>query len=145
MLTGFGARTGNPNLDNEQAWNGFKELLVIQPLLLVQAARRGFTELYPGRLNSFLEPLRDRILGLGYYPSPSEISDRLTKTRTKAESEMAVDEFFVTKSLLPDAESLLAGAIDSDHNLRLAIANSQAARKYLAGALIEKIIRGEIS
>ena len=49
-----------------------------------------------------------------------------------------------SKSLLPDGVALLMGKLEKDHNLRVAIANSQTVPKYLAAAILEKLIGGEI-
>jgi hypothetical protein len=57
---------------------------------------------------------------------------------------MAVDELFVSKSLLPDGVAFIRGKLEKDHNLRVAIANSQTVPKYLAAAILEKMIGGEI-
>ena len=148
ILKRLGLLTGDPNRDSGQAWDGCEELLAIHPLLLALAARRGLAELYPGQqfedLLCLLEKLRNRILDLEIYASGSQTDRALLDARILAAEAMAVDEAFVTRRLLPDAIALVRGALDKDHNLRVAIANSQAVRKYLAAALIEKMIHGEI-
>jgi hypothetical protein len=148
ILKGLGLLSGDPDQDIGQAWDGYEELLAIHPLLLAQAARRGLAELYPGQefedLLYLLEKLRNRILDLDLYASGSQIDRALSEARIRAAAAMAVDEVFVTRSLLPDAVALVRGALGKDHNLRVAIANSQAVPRYLAAAVIEKMIHGEI-
>jgi hypothetical protein len=138
----------DPDRDTGQAWDDCEVLLAIHPLLLAQAARRGLAELYPEQkfedLLYLLEKLRNRILDLDLYASGSQIDKALSEARIRAAEAMGVDEVFVSRRLLPDAVALLYGALDKDHNLRVAIANSQAVRKYLAAAVIEKMIHGEI-
>jgi len=147
ILTGLGLLTGTPALDGDRAWNGYEELLAIQPLLLAQAARRGLTELCAGQkfeeLRYLLGRLRNKILELDGCPSESQIIGALAQARIKAAAAIMVDQNFVD-SLLRDAVSRLAGAPDRDRNLRVAIANRHAVRKYLAAVVIEKMIRGEI-
>jgi hypothetical protein len=147
ILSSLGLLTGNPGLDGDRAWNGYEELLATQPLLLAQAAGRGLTELYAGQnlenRRYLHERLRNKILELDGYPSESEIFGTLTEARSKAAAAIVVDQSFVD-SLLRDALALLAGTADRDRNLRVAIANRHAVRKYLAAAVIEKMIRGEI-
>ena len=148
ILKGFGLLTGDPNADSEQPWDGYEEVLAIHPLLLAQAARRGLAGLYPEEgfedLRYSLEKLRNRILDLDRYAGGGDIDRALAEARTRAAEAMAVDEVFVMRSLLPDAVALVRGALDKHHNLRVAIANSQAVRKYLAAAVIEKMIHGEV-
>ena len=148
ILKRLGLLTGDPDQDSGQAWDGCEELLTIHPLLLAMAARRGLAELYPGHafedLLYLLEKLRNRILDLDLYANGSQTDRALLESRIRAAEAMAVDEAFVTRRLLPDAIAFVSGALARDHNLRVAIANSQAVRKYLAAAVIEKMIHGEI-
>jgi hypothetical protein len=148
ILKGLGLLSGDPHQDIGRAWDGYEQLLAIHPLLLAQAARRGLAELYPGReledLLYLLEKLRNRILDLDLYASGSQIDRAMADARVNAADAMAVDEVFVTRSLLLDAVALVRGALDKNRNLRVALANSQAVRKYLAAAVIEKMIHGEI-
>jgi hypothetical protein len=57
---------------------------------------------------------------------------------------MAVDDAFVSKSLLPDAIAYAQGRLDRPHNLRVALANSYAVPQYLAATMIDKAIAGDI-
>ena len=147
ILTELGLLTGNPALDGDRAWNGYEELLATQPLLLAQAARRGLAALCPGQkfenFRYLLERLLHKILELDGCPSESEIIETLAQARIRAAAAIVVDPNFIV-SLFKDAVALLAGATDRDRNLRVAIANRHAVRKYLAAAVIEKMIRGEI-
>ena len=86
---------------------------------------------------------RHKILELDGCPSESEIIETLAQARIRAAAAIVVDPNFIV-SLFKDAVALLAGATDRDRNLRVAIANRHAVRKYLAAAVIEKMIRGEI-
>jgi hypothetical protein len=148
ILKRLGLLTGDPDQDNGHAWDGCGELLTIHPLLLALAARRGLAELYPGQAFEdplyLLEKLRNHILDLDLYASGSQTDSALVEARIRAAEAMGVDEAFLTRRLLPDAIALVRGALARDHNLRVAIANSQAVRKYLAAAVIEKMIHGEI-
>ncbi|MGI8989063.1 MAG: DNA-directed RNA polymerase subunit alpha C-terminal domain-containing protein [Bryobacteraceae bacterium] len=90
ILKGLGLLTGNPELDSEQAWEGYEDLLAIHPLLLAQAALRSLTELYPGQnledLLYLLEKLRNRILGIDLYASGNQIDKELTRARNAGHS-----------------------------------------------------------
>jgi DNA-directed RNA polymerase alpha subunit len=149
LLRGLGLLTGNDEFDGEWAWEGYEGLLAIHPLLLAQAARKGLTELYPGEdyedLVYWLEKLRNRILDVDPYSSGERVGEALSDSLRRAVEAMAVDEYFVTKSLLRDALALLRNAPCNTHNLRVAIANSASVPKYLAATLLDKMIRGEIS
>lgn len=140
--------TGDLELDSDRGWEGCHELLAIQPLLLIQAASRSLAVLYPDQeredVQYMLEKLRNRILGVDLFASGSLIEKELARARTAAASALLVDELFISRSLLQEAERQVKGTAGKDRNLRVAIANSQGVRKYLAAAILDKMIRGEI-
>ena len=148
ILTELNLLTGDIERDVEHAWDGCEDVLSIHPLLLVQAAARGLRAIYPTSdpddHQFLLEKLRNRLLDIEQYASRSKISQALRESQKRAAEAMAVDELFVSKSLLPDAVALVRGNLEKDYNLRVAIANSQTVAKYLAAAILEKIIGGEI-
>jgi len=140
--------TGNIERDVEHAWEGCEDILSIHPLLLVQAVARGLRAIYPTSdpddHRFLLEILRNRLLDIDRYASRSELIRALRESQKRAAEAMAVDELFVSKSLLPDGVAFIRGKLEKDHNLRVAIANSQTVPKYLAAAILEKMIGGEI-
>ena len=148
ILTELDLLTGDIEQDVEHAWEGCDDILSIHPLLLVQAAARGLRAIYPTSdpddHRFFLEKLRNRLLDIEQYASRSELTQAFRESQKRAAEAMAVDELFVSKSLLPDGVALLMGKLEKDHNLRVAIANSQTVPKYLAAAILEKLIGGEI-
>jgi hypothetical protein len=149
LLTELNLLTGDIERDLEHAWDGCEDILSIHPLLLVQAAARGVGAIYPTSDTDdqrfLLEKLRNRLLDIDRFASQSEIRQALKESQKRAADAMAVDELFVSKSLLPDATALIKGELENDHNLRVAIANSQTVPNYLAAAILEKIISGEFS
>jgi hypothetical protein len=148
ILKGFGLLTGDAESDIERAWDTYDVLLAIHPLLLAQAAKRGLAALFPRQdpedLAYWLGKLRNRILGLDAFPRSDQVAAALRNAQRMTAESMAVDERFVDRSLLRDALALMSGTPIKDHDLRVAIANNQAARKYLAAALLEKMISGEL-
>ena len=94
--------------------------------------------------HGLLEALRNRILQIDAGSTQTHSEKVLLEIRRHAAYALDVDENFVTKTLLPNAASLLSGTLGNDRNLRLAIANSQPVRQFLAAAVIEKMILGEI-
>ena len=140
--------TGDLELDSDRDWEGCDELLAIQPLLLIQAASRSLEEMYPDQeredVQFMLEKLRNRILGVDLFASGSLIEKELARARTAAASALLVDELFISRSLLQEAERQVRGTAEKDRNLRVAIANSQSVRKYLAAAILDKMIRNEV-
>ncbi len=140
--------TGDLEFDSDRAWDGCDELLAIQPLLLIQTASRSLEEMYPDQeredVQYMLQKLRNRILGVDLFASGSLIEKELTRARTAAASALLVDELFISRSLLQEAERHVRGTAEKDRNLRVAIANSQSVRKYLAAAILDKMIRNEV-
>jgi hypothetical protein len=138
--------TGNPESDVAKSWNGYEQLLITHPLLLVQLAAQGASELYPDRNESlfFLYKLRNVILEIENDNLSAQSSDALSDWQRQAAEAMAVDELFVSRSLLPDAIAHLRGTLRNDRNLRIAVTNSQTVRRYLAAALLERMIQGEV-
>jgi hypothetical protein len=148
ILKGLGLLSGDPDADVENAWDGCETFLAIHPLLLAQAAYRGMSGLYPGQdredLEYWLGKLRNRILGLEVFAPRDRIASAQREAQRRAAETMAVDEFFVVKSLLRDAVAFTRGIPIEDHNLRVAISNSQTVSRYLAAVVLEKMINGEI-
>lgn len=138
--------TGNPERDVAESWNAYEQLLLTHPLLLVQLAAQGASELYPDRNESlfFLYKLRNMILEIENDNVGAQSSDTLGDWQRQAAEAMAVDELFVSRSLLPDAIAHLRGTLRNDRNLRIAVTNSQAVPRYVAAALLERMIQGEV-
>ena len=140
--------TGDLERDSDRGWDGCDDLLAIHPLLMIQAASHGLADIYPDQEREdvlyVLEKLRNRILGVNLYASGNQIEQELTRARTAAAKALLVDELFISRSLLQEAERHVRGTAEKDRNLRVAIANSQGVRKYLAAAILDKMIRGEV-
>jgi hypothetical protein len=145
MLKGLGLLTGEPEADLKHGWAKYEELLAIHPVLFAQLVARGVPALYMDKNESsfFLQKLRSMILEIGYHSSGEQVAQALRDWQRRAAEAMAVDDLFVSRSLLPDAVELARGTLSSDRNLRVAVSNSQAVPKYLAAALLQRVIQGE--
>ncbi|MGO9275080.1 MAG: hypothetical protein ACLQOO_33410 [Terriglobia bacterium] len=147
VLRNCGLLTGVFEDDFRRAWEGYEELLAVHPVLLAQVAARGTASLYSGdadAVRGFLETLRNRILAVELRTPREAVSRALQDAKRMAAETMAVDDAFVSKSLLPDAIAYAQGRLDRPHNLRVALANSYAVPQYLAATMIDKAIAGDI-
>jgi hypothetical protein len=148
LLRGLGADGGAADVQWDGIWDDLGQLLNINPLLFVRLCSEGLAVLCPDanaedRLR-MRRKLRNRILGLRLYCSEPEVSEALMNAHSEAAKAMAVDDRFVSRSLLVDAISLYSGKLHQHHNLRIAISNSQAVRTYLAATILQKVIDREI-
>lgn len=148
VLTDLGLLSGDFDLDESQPWEQYEPLLATHPLLLAQLAGRGLPSLYPNRERkewlSIVATLRNQLLGCSSFSERSQLDKALLAARLSAARAMAVDDAFVSRSLLPDAVRLMQGTLTRHHNLRVAIANSQAVREYLVAAVLDMMVRGEL-
>lgn len=148
VLSQFDLLTGDPNDDLRRAWETYESFLAIDPLLLVRLACRGILAQYPNASESdrgvLLEYLRNRILDLTLSTARSTAEIALNDARIEAAKQMGVDEFFVAKSLLRDAVALIKGEQINDDNIRTAVANSHSVRRYVAAALIDRCVKGDL-
>lgn len=147
ILRNCGLLTGNLEDDSRLAWDGYEELLAVQPILLAQLAARGAALLYshnPTAVRGLLEALRDSILAVEGRSRQDDVSRALREAKAMAAEAMAVDDAFVSKSLLRDAIDYAKGRLNRSSNLRIALANSYAVPQYLAACVIDKVIAGEI-
>jgi hypothetical protein len=148
VLADLGLLSGDFDLDESQSWEQYEPLLATHPLLLAQLAGRGLRGLYPTREKKEWLPivatLRNQLLGCSSFAERSQLDKALLDARLRAARAMAVDDAFVSRSLLPDAVGLMRGTPTKHHNLRVAIANSQAVREYLTAAVLDMMVRGEL-
>jgi hypothetical protein len=145
MLKSLGLLAGDPEADLKHSWEECEQLLAIHPVLFAQLVARGVPALYRDKNESlfFIQRLRSMILGIGYQNSGEQVAQALRDWQRRAAEAMAVDELFVSRSLLPDAVALARGTLYADRNLRVAVTNSQVVPKYLAAALLQRVIQGE--
>jgi hypothetical protein len=147
VLTRLALLTGEYERDCRGFWQGYEELLSIHPVLLTELAARGGAVLYSDNVNArrtFLENLRNLILAIDPRAPKEAVPRALREAQRSAAEAMAVDDAFVSKSLLPDAVAYVQGRLERTHNLRVALANSYAVPQYLAAMLIDKMIAGDV-
>jgi hypothetical protein len=147
VLTRLALLTGEYERDCRGSWQGYEELLSIHPVLLTELAARGGAVLYSDNVNArrtFLENLRNLILAIDPRAPKEAVPRALREAQRSAAEAMAVDDAFVSKSLLPDAVAYVQGRLERTHNLRVALANSYAVPQYLAAMLIDKMIAGDV-
>src|SRR6185312_8042527 len=128
ILVDLGLLSGDFDLDESQSWEQYEPFLAAHPLLLAQLVGRGLHGLYPTRERKEWLPivatLRNQLLGCPSFAERSQLDKALLDARLRAARAMAVDDAFVSRSLLPDAVGLMRGTLTRHHNLRVAIANS---------------------
>jgi hypothetical protein len=147
VLTRLALLTGDHESDFRHSWDGYEELLSIHPVLLAELAARGVAGLYPDNVDTgrtLLENLRNLILAIDPRAPKEAVSRALREAQRVAAEAMAVDDAFVSKSLLPDALAYVQRRLERSHNLRVALANSYAVPQYLAAMIIDKMIVGDI-
>ena len=146
-LQSFGLLSGEFLRDLDEAWEGYEDLLVTNPLLLAQLAGRGAYGIYPDNLNArqtFLGRLRNQLLEIDRSASLDTVSRALQDCQQQAAESMTVDAVFVSKSLLRDSFSLMEGNLEQHGNLRVALSNSYAFQRYLAAKILDLMITGRL-
>jgi hypothetical protein len=149
ILTELGFLADDSAQDIDPPWERCQALLFAHPLLFVQAVMRGTAALFKNQprnnVREFVARVRNRLLDVDSDVSASAVKVVLRDALAKAAEAMGVDSRFVEKILLPNAVAFLLSTLDNDHNLRISIANSQAARQYLAAVVLDKVVQGELS
>jgi DNA-binding CsgD family transcriptional regulator len=116
--------TGDWDLDEDEAWEGYDTLLEISPVLMVHLAKSGAEALYGDkqpRVKDLLQLLRRKIAGLSDLASEIEIIEVEKGLLSTASRVMAVDEQFIQRSILEEARKLLKSERPPVRNLEFCL------------------------
>ncbi|MEI6208911.1 MAG: hypothetical protein WCP20_19210 [Desulfuromonadales bacterium] len=130
--------SGDWDLDEDEAWERYENLLEISPVILVHLAITGTAALYdghPDRVKGMLQLLRRRIAGLSETAPDSEIAVVERAYLTRASRVMGVDEQFINLSILEEARKLLKSERPPVRNLAYCL-DIQPVRDWIALRLL---------